>query len=91
MWVLILDSTQAQVESRNLGPQKIFVLVIWWTGLGLLQLYLADYESSCAQNMNLTTHTYSYMQIYIHCKPKRLRNSKEINKKQIRMLGILKK
>ena len=34
MWVLILDSTQAQVETRILGPQK--ALYFLFGGLGLV-------------------------------------------------------
>ena len=57
-----LDSTQAQIETRILG----LILIVWWTRLGSPQLYWADYEPSCAQNMDLTIHTYLYIQnIYI--------------------------
>ena len=79
-------------EIKEPGPPKRFVLVIWWTRLGSLRLCWADYEPSCTQNMNPTIHTYSYMQIYIYIlQSKQLRNSKEIKKKQLRTLGILKK
>ena len=64
LWVLILDCTQAQVETRILDLR----FIVWWTGLGLLQPYWVDYEPSCAQNMGPTTHTYPYMQTYTHCK-----------------------
>ena len=50
------------------GSLKSFVPVVWWTGLVSPQLYWANYEPSCAQNMDPTTHTHSYMQIYIYCK-----------------------
>ena len=45
VWVLFLDSTQAQVETRILGP----LLVVWWIGLGSPQLNGTDYKPSCAQ------------------------------------------
>ena len=51
---------------KELGPPKSFVLVVWWIGLGSLQLCWANYELSCAQNMDPTTHKYSYMHIYIY-------------------------
>ena len=35
VWVLFLDSTQAQVETRILG----LILIIWWTRFGSPQLY----------------------------------------------------
>ena len=44
VWVIFLDSTQAQVETRILGP----LLVVWWTGLGSSQLNEVDYKSSYA-------------------------------------------
>ena len=53
---------------EDLEPPKNFVCVVWWTWLGLLQLYWTDYEPSCAQNMGPTMRTYSYMQIYTYCK-----------------------
>ena len=62
LWVLFLDSTQAQVETRILS----LILVVWWTGFGSPQLYWADYEPSCAQNMDPTIHTHLYIQnIYV--------------------------
>ena len=48
------------------GPPKSFTLVVWWTKLSSPQLCWADYEPSCALNMDPTTHTYSYIQIYIY-------------------------
>ena len=54
--------------NKDLEPPRSFILVVWWTGLGLPQLYWVDYEPSCAQNMGPTTYTYSYMQIYTYCK-----------------------
>ena len=39
-----------KVGTRILG----LVLVVWWTGLGSPQLYWADYEPSCSQNMDPT-------------------------------------
>ena len=56
LWVLFLDSTHAQVEISILG------LIVWWTGLGSSQLYWANYESSCAQNMDSTVYTHLYIQ-----------------------------
>ena len=35
LWVLFLDSTQAQVETSILA----LILIVWWIGLGLSQLY----------------------------------------------------
>ena len=62
VWVLFLDNTKVQVETRILG----LILVFWWTGLGLPQLYWVDYEPSCAQNMDPTIHTHLYIQnIYV--------------------------
>ena len=52
---------------KDPGPPQSFILVVWWTGLGSPQLYWVNYESSCAQNMDSTTHTYSYIQIYTYC------------------------
>ena len=43
---------------------KSVVPVVWWTWLGSSQLCWANYESSCVQNIDPTTHTYLYMQIY---------------------------
>ena len=62
------------------------ILVVWWIGLSSLQLYWANYEPSCAQNMDSTTHTYSYMQIYTCCKVKNSKGIVKVNK----TLGILK-
>ena len=45
---------------------KSFVLVVWWSRLGSPQLYWTDYEPSCAQNMDHTTHTYIHTYIYIY-------------------------
>ena len=66
VWVFFffLDSTQAQVETRILG----LIIVVWWTGFGSPQLSWVDYEPSCAQIMDPTTHTYSYMQVYTYYK-----------------------
>ena len=64
---------------KDLGPPKSFVLVVWWTGLGSLQLYLANYEPSFVQNTDPTTHTYSYVQIYIYIY---IYNVKQIVKEQ---------
>ena len=66
MWVLIFGQYPGPSRIKDPGPSKSFVLVVWWTGLGSLQLCSADYELSCAQNMDPTTHTYSYVQIYIY-------------------------
>ena len=62
---------------KELRPLKSFVLVVWWTRLGSLQLCWANYELSCIQNMDPTTHTYSYVQIYIY-----IYNVKQIVKEQ---------
>ena len=44
----------------------MLMLVVWWIELGSPQLYWADYEPSCAQNMDPTTHAHPYIQnIYI--------------------------
>ena len=64
MWVLILDSTQAQGGNNDPKPPKSFILVVRWTRFGSPQLYWADYEPYIGP----TTHTYSYMQIYTYCK-----------------------
>ena len=50
---------------KNPGAPKSLILVVWWIELGSLQLYWNDYKPSCAQKMDPTTHTYSYIQIYI--------------------------
>ena len=52
--------------NKDPKPPKSFILAVWWTELGSLLLYWADYKPSGAQNMGPTTHTYSYMQIYIY-------------------------
>ena len=48
VWVFFFffwDSIQAQVETKILGP----LLIVWWTGLGPLQLKGANYEPSYVQ------------------------------------------
>ena len=51
---------------KDPGPPKSLVFFVWWTGLGSSQLYWVNYESSCAQNINPTIHTHSYVQnIYV--------------------------
>ena len=59
-----LDSTQVQ---DSWAPKSV-VPVVCWIWLGSSQLCWANYEPSCVQNMDPTTHTYLYMQIYIYCK-----------------------
>ena len=56
------------------------MLVDWWTGLGSSQLFWTDYEPSCAQNMDLTTHTHPYIQNIYYT----IRNSKGIAKDNLK-------
>ena len=61
MWVLIFGQYAGPSRNKDPRPPKSYILVVWWIGIGSSQLYWADYESSCAQNIGPTTHTYSHM------------------------------
>ena len=77
--------------NKDFEPPRSFLLVVWWTRLGSPQLYWANYELSCAQNMGPTTHTHSYMQIYTYCKINCWGTVKKIKKKQVRTSRILRR
>ena len=65
MWVLILDSTQVQVETRILGPQKVLYLL--FGGLGLVHCsYIGLITNQVVHKTWVLQHIHTHTCNYIH-------------------------
>ena len=70
VWVLFLDCTQAQVETKILC-----LILVWWTGLGVHRSYIGLIMNQVVHKTWIIQyiHTYTY-KVYTYCT---VRSSKE--------------